>query len=306
MKNIIYRVIVPAAAFFVAAVLMVSCYSEEELVPTPQTDDLLFDFPQGNSESDRVLQKVQEEYGCYPVYRGITSNLLNRAWVNLYPNMTIVADEIADGELAFYTDFLTGHFLDWFDAETFGKYLPRYFFMVKNMHREENGIAKAHMPVKTDGVDFWAISFEDKFLENPVQSELKPQRLMLAYELILKALNAGKIEIPLNFTDGVDYRTPITNDVSNPHSANHYQTRGFVKYVQPSFSSESIASLDLIASNNEDFLMYVRKILYTTPESFVAENGTYALVMKRYQIVLDCFKKYKIDLSGIAKGPKNE
>lgn len=306
MKKTIYRIMILAVAYCVTAASVVSCYSEEELTPTLLTDDLLFDFPQGNSESDRILQKVQEEYGCYPVYRGITPNLLNRTWVNLYPNMTIVADEIADGELAFYTDFLTGHFLDWFDAEAFGKYLPRYFFMVKNMHREENDIAKAHMPVKTDGVDFWAISFETRFLSNPVQSELRPLRLILIYELILKALNDGFIEIPINFTDGVDYRTPIINDVSNPHSANHYQTRGFVKYVQPSFSSESIAALDLIASNNEDFLMYIRKILYTAPEAFVAENGTYDLVMKRYQIVLDCFNNYGIDLGGIAEGPKNE
>ena len=52
--------------------------------------------------------------------------------------------------------------------------------------------------------------------------------------------------------------------------------------------------------------MYIRKILYTAPEAFVAENGTYDLVMKRYKIVLDCFNNYGIDLSGIAEGPKNE
>lgn len=286
--------------------MLVSCYSEEELAPTQLTDGLLFDFPQGNSESDRELQRIQEKYGCYPVYRDITERLLNRAWVNLYPTMTLVAEDVSDAELPFYVDFLSRHLLGWFDPAIFGEFLPRYFFLVKNMHRVENGVAKTHMPIKTDGVDFWAISFESRVLGATVSSELRRSRLLLTYEIILQALQAGKIEIPLNFSEGIDYETPIRNDTSNPGSANHFQTRGFVPYVLPDFSSQTKAyNVSIAAAQNQDFLMYIRKILYSTPDEFVMENGAYDLVMKRYRIVLDCLKTYGVDLSGIALGPQS-
>lgn len=301
-----HRVAILAAVCCTAAVMLVSCYSEEELAPTQLTDDLLFDFPQGSSESDRTLQRIQERYGSYPVYRDITQSLLNRAWVNLYPTMTLVAEDVSDAELPFYADFLSRHLLGWFDAATFGEFLPRYFFLVKNMHRVENGIANPHMPVKTDGVDFWAVSFESKFLANPILSELKRPRLLLTYEIILRALQAGKIEVPFNFSEGIDYETPICNDISDPRSENHFQTRGFVQYVQPDFSNQTKSyTVEIAAAQNQDFLMFVRKILYSTPEAFEAENGEYDLVMKRYRIVLNCLKSYGVDLSGIASGPQS-
>ena len=305
MKMMKHRVAILLTVCCTAVMTLVSCYSEDALVPTQLNDEPLFDFPQGNSESDRTLQQIQERFGCYAVYRGITPKLLNRAWVNLYPTMTLVADEISDAELPFYVDFLSEHLLSCFDADTFGAFLPRYFFLVKNLHREDNGIAKTHMPIKTDGVDFWAVSFESRFLENPVVSELRRPRLQLAYELILRALDAGLIEIPLNFSEGIDYETPICNDFSNPHSENHFQTRGFVAYVQPDFSVETKSyTVEIAAAKNQDFLMYVRKMLYSTPEVFEAENGSYDLVMKRYRIVLNCLKTYGVDLSAIASGPQ--
>lgn len=305
MKMIKHSVAIFAAVCYAAAMMLVSCYSEEELTPTQLTDNLLFDFPQGNSDSDRELQRIQEKYGSYPVYREITGSLLNRAWVNLYPTMTLVAEDVSDAELPFYVDFLSRHLLGWFDAATFGEFLPRYFFLVNNLHRVENGIAKAHMPVKTDGVDFWAISFESKFLENPILSELKRPRLLLSYEIILRALQAGVIEIPFSFTEGIDYETQIYNDMRNPHSENHFQTRGFVQYVQPDFSNQTKAyTVEIAAAQNQDFLMYVRKILYSTPDEFVTENGAYDLVMRRYRIVLNCLKDCGVDLSGIALGPQ--
>ena len=58
----------------------------------------------------------------------------------------------------------------------------------------------------------------------------------------------------------------------------------------------------VIAMAGEDFLMYVRKILFSTPETFAAENGQYDLVMRRYNIVLDVFSEFGIDLNAIATG----
>lgn len=298
-----HRVAILLAACCTAAMTLVSCYSEDDLVPTQLSDDLLFDFPQGNSESDRTLQQIQERFGCYVVYRGITSQLLNRAWVNIYPTMTLVADEISDSELPFYVDFLSNHLLNYFDAEIFSAFLPRYFFLVKNLHREDNGVAKVHMPIKTDGIDFWTISFESSVLENPIVSELRLPRLQLAYELILQALNAGVIEIPLNFSEGIDYTTQISSN--DPNSKDYFRNRGFVAYVKPDFSLQTTSYLVSIpAAQNQDFLMYIRKMLFSTSEAFAAENEGYDLVMKRYRIVLDCLNTFGVDLSGIASGPQ--
>lgn len=287
-------------------ILIVSCYSEDNIVPTPITDDLLFDFPQGNSDYDRTFQIVQEKYGSYPIYKDITDNLLNRAWVNLYPNMYIVSTPIEANQVSFYADFLLNHILQEFNPDLYKPLFPRYIFMVNDMHRVENGIAKSHMPAKLDGVDFWAISFKSEFINHPVSSEFKKPRIMIAYGIIEKALNAGLISIPVNFTEGVDYETMIYDDINDRFSKYHYQNRGFVKYVQPDFEYESpITNISIVASHNQDFLMFVRKILYSTPQTFEQENGEYDLLMKRYQIVLDCFTKYGIDLNNLAIGPSN-
>lgn len=291
---------------FLTSLLAVSCYKEAPIKPTDVVDKLLFDFPQGSSEVDRRIQAIQEKYDTYLIYKDIPNSVLNRAWVNVYINSFIEAQPVPADLVGWYVDFVQEQLLDYFDAEKFKTYFPRYLFLVTNMHRVIDGQVKPHMPAKTDGVDFWALSFRTTESGALYLPEEKLARITLAYQLICNMLQGGLIEIPITFYDGIDYNTMIYDDVNNQdklHSAYHYQTRGFVKYVQPSFEYESpLTNIKLAAATNEDFLMYVRKILYSTTAEFAAENGSYALVMRRYNTVLDVFKGLGIDLAAISDG----
>lgn len=287
----------------------VSCYKEEPLTPTPMYNELLFEFPQDNKEYDRKIQSIQETYGTYVIYKDITQNLINRSWINLFPDMPLVASPVSLSNVSHYVDFLKDNFFRYFGSEQFKKYLPKYFFILNEMHREENGVAKAHQYIKTDGVDFWAMSLQEDESGNLKSYDTKHLRILLAYALIELAYDNDLIEIPSSFSQGIDYRNPIYNSaypdgtLSDPLHEWHYQLRGFVKYVQPDFEYESPATnITVVAMPGEDFLMYVRKILYSTPNSFYAENSMWELVMKRYQIVLDVFNELGVDLNAIATG----
>lgn len=282
-----------------------SCYKEDPIVPTPMRDDLLFEFPQDNQEYDRRIQKIQEEYDTYIIYKDIDQNLLNRAWINLYPSMTLVAEPVRQEQISYYLDMLQAHLFDYCDSELMKSYFPKYFFLVNNLHRVDNGVDKAHMVSKTDGVDFWAFSLKEK--DGMMQTvNIRQARLCLAYALIKGAFDEGKIQVPASFYEGIDYGNVIYDAIYSDGTVHewHYQQRGFVKYVQPSFESEGrTTDIAVVSSNGEDFLMYVRKILYTPPAQFISEHTRWELIMKRYQIVLDLFNDLGIDLSAIAEGP---
>ena len=279
---------------------LLSCSREESLTPTRFRDDLLFEFPQGNTEIDRRIQTIQENFNCYVIYKDIEQNHLNRAWINLYPGMVFVANPVPQNHLNTYLSFLEDNIFRYFNPQLHSTLFPRYFFLVDGLHREDNGVAKAHIPCRTDGVDFWSLSFQSDQDGYILQYDEKKMRITFAYKAITLAFNNGLIKIPSTFSEGIDYKNPVYGDPSNEW---HYQTRGFVKYVQPDFEYESPATdITVIAMAGEDFLMYVRKILFSTPETFAAENGQYDLVMRRYNIVLDVFSEFGIDLNAIATG----
>ncbi|MGN1233566.1 MAG: hypothetical protein ACI4UJ_09015 [Candidatus Cryptobacteroides sp.] len=286
--------------FTVLAIFPVSCWEEPAIEPERQNSDLLFEFPQGTGEIDREIQRIQEDFDTYVIYKDISDNLLNRAWINLYPGMTLESSPVPDNLVQHYVGFIEENLFSYFDSGRHRGLFPKYIFLVDGLHREENGVAKAHIPVKTDGVDFWAVSFQSDEDGNLLKYNEKTMRITLVYQAIVSALDDGLIEIPSSFYEEINYKDPV---YGAPNHEWHYQTRGFVKYVQPTFEYETPATdITVIAMANADFLMYVRKILFSTPETFRAENENYSLVMKRYQIVLNLFEDFGIDLNAVALG----
>lgn len=290
-----------------AIIAFSSCYKEGKLVPTPMQNELLFEFPQDNKEHDRKIQDVQENYGTYIIYKDIDQNIINRSWINLFPDMPLVASPVSESNIMHYVTYLEENFFRHFSSEKFQKYFPKYFFILNEMHREEKGVAKAHQYTKTDGIDFWALSFQETEDGGLKTYNSKKIRITLCYALIKKMFDEGQIEVPASFSQGIDYKNPIYNyaypdgTIPEPVHEFHYQLRGFVKYVQPDFEYESPATnINVVSMAGEDFLMFVRKILFSTPESFIAENSRWELVMKRYQIVLDLFEEMGVDLNAIA------
>lgn len=307
MKTSNIKILFQTALICCAAGLFAACDTEEAIIPTKLYDDLSFDFPQGRTEEDHELQKIQEAYGVYPIYKDVTHEMLNRAWVNLYPNMYLESNPIEESHLPVYVHFLKEHIFSNFEPGKYNQLLPRYIFMVNDMHRVSNGMAKPHMYTKLDGVDFWAISFESENIGHLFSEDLKRCRIVIVYEIISKALSKGLIAEPENFTQGMDYKT-IVYDHPDPNSVYNFKNRGFVEWIPEDFSRSGLPvtmnNLPMLSQPNQDYLAYIREILHTTPRTFNAKYGAYEKVMARYRAVIDSFEEFGIDLNKLATGPE--
>lgn len=293
-----------------AGLSLTGCYSEEALTPTPIEDELLFTYPQGSDTWDREIQTLQEKFGTYITYREITQGILNRAWVNQDAMRVLVGYQIPDEQMPAYMDFITQQFLDFVDVR-YAHYLPRYIFLLDGLHFEGPDISRVTYQFgKFDGVDFWAVSFNEKQFDAQENLKLtvkeeRTRRCLLNYNLIYKAIDGGEIEAPVGFTTGIDYNTEI--QYLRPAASDYYLTRGFVDSVDPGFSEGETNrfSVGVMRAKNADLLAYVRKILYSTPSEFEAQYADYDLVLKRRQLVVDHFLDLGWDLNAISNGPSS-
>uniref|UniRef100_UPI0040253ACB hypothetical protein n=1 Tax=Butyricimonas virosa TaxID=544645 RepID=UPI0040253ACB len=172
------------------------------------------------------------------------------------------------------------------------------------------------MELKTDGFDYWAISFTNSEIANPNQQSLKIRRAVFLYLMIEAALQNGIITEPNDFKNGIDYTTRIVNTDNQTDDPNDYMIRGFIKIIYRDFKNEKVPSgvseytnpsWEQAAYPYRDFLSYVRAAMFYTKTEFQAKYSptTYPLINQRYEIVINHMKNnYGIDLEGIAKGPQ--
>ncbi|MBS7156005.1 MAG: hypothetical protein KH112_10430 [Sanguibacteroides justesenii] len=173
------------------------------------------------------------------------------------------------------------------------------------------------MELKTDGFDYWAISFTDNEIANPNQQTLKIRRAVFLYLMIEAALQNGIITEPNDFKNGIDYTTKIVKDNNQKDDPNYYMTRGFINIVNRNFKSREKVPSSISEYTNpswekeaypyRDFLSYVRAAMFYTKTEFQEKYSptTYPLINQRYEIVINHIQNnYGIDLEGIAKGPQ--
>lgn len=284
-----------------------SCEDEKALEATPYEEELPYEFPQGKNEWDREIQKIQENFGIYVVYKGFKTKDLNRGWVIPRPQEIFVGNGLTDDQVSFYFDFVRDNLFRYLDPDFARPLLPKYFYLVDDMHVESDQERKRDVSDKFDGLDFWAISFTDDKIEKLTDADIKQARNKIVYALILKGVEDEVITEPTGFTDGVDYRTALSY---YPGNENYFLNRGFVYYVKEDFTRESvIEDLGVLTNKNADLLCYVRQILFETPDKFQAKypQADYALINRRYRQVLNHFKmNYHLDLNAIALGSVNE
>ena len=282
---------------------MVGCDDEKALEATPYTEEMPFEFPQGKNQWDREIQKIQEDMGVYIVYKDFQTKDLNRGWVIPRPQDIFVGEGLTDVQVPFYFNFVRDNLFRFLNKDFVRPILPKYFYLVNDLHVESNKERKYDVSDKFDGLDFWAISFTDEKIEKLKDEDVKQRRNRMVYAVILKGLEDGFVAEPAGFTDGVDYRKALSY---YPTNADYFLNRGFVHYVKEDFTVESpINDIGVLTNKNADFLCYVRQILFETPEKFKAKypQADYALINRRYQMVLNHFKKnYHLDLSAIALG----
>ena len=144
---------------------MVGCDDEKALEATPYTEEMPFEFPQGKNQWDREIQKIQEDMGVYIVYKDFQTKDLNRGWVIPRPQDIFVGEGLTDAQVPFYFNFVRDNLFRFLNKDFVRPILPKYFYLVNDLHVESNKERKYDVSDKFDGLDFWAISFTDEKIE---------------------------------------------------------------------------------------------------------------------------------------------
>ena len=291
------------------SLFIMSCSDDSGKLPLD--DDFVpcrFNFPQGTSVSDQKIQKIHDEAGVYIIYKDITSDDLNRNWVDpdgsFYKGTLIPEDHIP-----FYLEFLNDNLLKYVAGEYLKNALPVYFYFLNHFVFVNDYYGETIVDFKTDGMDFWALGLSKEKIEGLTAEEYTALRNRLVYAALNKLVDKGIISAPDVFPAGIDYEKAITKNPTTStggRDRNYYRYRGFVDFVDKgSFLDVNIPSTSMVRATNADLLSYIRIALYYTEEAFQEEypQETCSLVNDRYQIITFHLKQvYNIDLKAIAKG----
>lgn len=284
-----------------AAVLTAGCYSEDDIVPTDDSQSVdRFTFPQGDNSWDNDIVDIYNTFGVEMIYKGFTNTDINRSWTSY--SGTFTASELAsDSEVEYTVNVLKNHIFAYLTPEiTKGVFKP-YIYLTRNLRRGESGSFSNR---KLSGLDSWAVClFWDGRNTPTTKSELFQFRGAFLYDVLNDALSNGNIAIPDEYNEGFDYTTAINS--YDRTSDNYYLKRGFVSasilwgYFYPVSSIRSITA----ASN---FFQYIHLGMYYSDEEIDSRypRSTYPFLRSKLDYVVNYMKtQYNIDLKAIHNGP---
>lgn len=304
-----------------------SCSSEEDPIqPSGNYSVLRFEFPQGNNEFDMDIKEMHDKYDVYLLYKDITDTDLNRQWQSLGTGKLLTGDPVPDEYMPFYVNFFKNHVFAYLSQDAIRAGLPVKIYMLENFGEVKDpddsgtgtgtgtGTGGSTTPsmvtIKTDGFDYWAISFtRDGIDQNDPESQ-HLARCIFIYQMILKQyLNGTIVESPAIHSK-LDFKTSFS---PYEYDKNYRLRRGFPHRVTEKFQfSTSLYYVEQVHPDNEGyrvdydyFLTWIRVCMFTPRaemEEMYAEK--YPLTFEIYNDVLDyMLDTYGIDLEGICNGP---
>ena len=308
-----------------------SCSKDEDPIqPSGNYSVLRFDFPQGNNPYDEDIVKIHDIYNTYIIYKDITAQDLNRQWQGLGTGKLKECDPVAEEDVAFYVDFFKNHVFAFMTPEAVMKSLPVKLYCVRNLRDVEDednsssssgtGSVVDNSPVivKTDGFDYWALSFTDEGLANRDEAGMRFARCKFLYIIIKDLYENGLIKEPLDIRSKITwYKSdgtylPLEAD---PRSSNYPYKRGlpdrvvekdFKEYL-PQFITQWMREFTAYSIENDWFLNYCRTAMYYGKDYVEKKYARYPLVLEIYNDIVKLMQEqYGIDLEGIYQGPEVE
>lgn len=343
--------------------MLTACNKESDLTPSDNFSIVRFTFPQGNNSWDADIKAIYDEYNVYLIYKDVTPQDLNRQWTSLGTGKLWYGNDLTDEQVAFYVNFMKNHVFSYISPEIAKLALPVKIYMLDNLRSRDpgeedsddsgtgtggtgtgtgtgtggtgtgtgtggtgtgGGTGPSAITLKTDGFDYWAISFTQNEIDYPNDYTYKIKREVFLSKMIITAVLKGIITEPTDFKDGIDYKKAFYNDMdiisgkATTEDPNYYMNRGFIKKVSKDFTHEdSPWSIDIYNTAGwespedvfpyMDYVTYIRAAMYYTREEFMTNYppSRYSLIERRYNSVVNHLKNtYGIDLEGIAKGPQ--
>lgn len=155
-----------------ALLVVVSCAKESDIDVRVAEVVSKFEFPQGDSESDKKLVAIYEEFGTRCIYKDISTDDLNKSWnVSATGETGYRGDVIEDQKLLnFYTTFFADNVFRFFDKENARGILPPNIYFVNNYVKVSVNIFAGIFPNAKPffsepqyriftGLDFWGFCF---------------------------------------------------------------------------------------------------------------------------------------------------
>ncbi|MDR1023285.1 MAG: hypothetical protein LBL94_08465 [Prevotellaceae bacterium] len=243
-----------------------TCYREEALTPTAlESATSKFDFPQGTSPTDGVIEGIYEKYGVKLIYKAFTQSDVDRGWKSPEGDGFISArcewsylDEATQLEAA--VGILKKKVFDLLPVAVVTSALRAcpYLYVVNNIHYAQGSREQMSIyPVKA--LDSWMVnlSLNHRQPNNYSMRVVYPAQIML--EIFVAAFAGGAITMPPEFFEGLDtrvltlksYNAATAAGAGLPDYDNYWARRGFPPAVLPTgriFTGKSQASCAITPS----------------------------------------------------------
>ena len=241
--------------------------NDDEITPSGNYSPIRGGFPQGDSELDKIIYKIKQDYGVYLLYKDVTETDMNRTWESAGTGNIIVAGDEADREkgawdlpldhLPFYVDFFENYIFPNITEDFAKNTFPVKIYMINNLREEarkfddeegegsdanEGTGVNPNKNLHIGTFDNWVISFpEDIVKETTTGADaeymLKQQRCIFMIEVIKNAMDKGEITSPDEFWDGFDFSDGKTMDHMDPSKDNYKYKLGFIDEPNDNFGT---------------------------------------------------------------------
>lgn len=318
--------------------VVVSCAKESDIDVRAAEVVSKFEFPQGDSESDKKLVAIYEKFGTRCIYKDISTDDLNKSWnVSATGETGYRGDVIEDQKLLnFYATFFADNVFRFFDKENARGILPPNIYFVNNYVKVSVNIYESIFPNAKPffsepqyriftGLDFWGFCFSvDSYVT--AQGEEKNEKLpatpfeyskykeVIIKNILDKMMVKGRI-VPPNYFDpaialDLDYNTPIKNLAQEVGDKDYYKRRGFPETVRGLGGYYALAAVFNSAgkpyvSPSLLFKDYVWIGLRYTKEQIETNYKDFPLIIKYYNMVAQyLLTNYRLDLNAMATYPE--
>ena len=205
--------------------------NDDDITPSGNYSPIRGGFPQGDSELDRKIDQIKQEYGVYLLYKDIREEDLNRTWISAGTGNIIVAGDEAErnsvswslpeNQLEYYVDFFNDYIFPNITEEFAQKTFPIKIYMINNLREEardygedkdknsENantGTGVGPKMIHFGEFDNWVISFPEELINNEETNEpidanniLKRLRCRFMIEVIQNSIERNQLIIPDEF-----------------------------------------------------------------------------------------------------------
>ena len=207
----------------------VACHdNDDNITPSGNYSPIRGGFPQGDSEYDKIINEIKNEYGVYLLYKDVTEEDMNRTWVSAGTGDIYVAGDTLEREkrswdlpvehLPYYVDFFRNNIFPNITKEFAHSTFPIKIYMINNLRTKprdvddkENGAnttqgtdTNPNKVIKLGEFDNWAISIPDSVISGKnSEYALKQLRCIFMTNVIKNSMGKGEIVAPNEFW--VDY-----------------------------------------------------------------------------------------------------